>query len=103
MYKFNPYNSMTVALAGWRMFSEAQTVIAYRLMGMAGLWAVAPTENARMISEKGPALLAAQSAAIGAALRGKGADEIYSAWLGPIGKETRANQKRLSKLGFHHG
>ena len=34
---------------------ETQLVMGYRMLGMAGLWAVSPGENRRMIAEKGPA------------------------------------------------
>ncbi|PZX16288.1 hypothetical protein LX81_02140 [Palleronia aestuarii] len=103
MYGFNPLDTMNAAFAGWRMAAEAQSVIVYRMMGMAGLWAVAPSENSRMISEKGPTLMAAQNAAMRKAISGGSAEEIYSAWLKPIGQKTRANQKRLAKRGFTHG
>ena len=80
-----------------RMMTEAQAVVAYRLMGMAGLWPVAPTETMRMTMEKGPAFAAAQMAAWQAVVAGRSPDRIVAAWLKPIGKETRANQRRLSR------
>ncbi|QFU08042.1 hypothetical protein PARPLA_02562 [Rhodobacteraceae bacterium THAF1] len=89
---------MTTSFAFWRMMTEAQTVIAYRTFGMMGLWAVSPSENDRMVSEKMPAFLAASQAATMAAMTGKSPDKIAAAWLRPIGGKTRANQKRLSKM-----
>ncbi len=80
-----------------RMLSEAQAVIAYRMLGMAGLWPVAPTETMRMVMEKLPAFAAAQMAAWQALATGRSPDRILAAWLKPIGKETRANQRRLSR------
>jgi len=88
---------LKTAFAFWRMMTEAQAVIAYRTFGMMGLWAVAPTENDRMVSEKMPAFLAASQAATLAAMSGKSPDKIAAAWLRPIGGKTRANQRRLSQ------
>ncbi|SHI94026.1 hypothetical protein SAMN04488012_103373 [Palleronia salina] len=95
-----PLDMWRSAMASAQMVAEAQAVIAYRLAGLAGVWSVAPTENAVMIGEKGPALLDAQAAAWTAAMRGGRPDQVYNAWLGPIGKATRANARRLGKRGL---
>ncbi len=80
-----------------QMLAEAQAVIAYRTLGMAGLWPVAPTETMRMTMEKAPAFATAQMAAWQAMVTGASPDRVVAAWLKPIGKETRANEKRLSR------
>ncbi len=80
-----------------RMLAEAQTVVAYRLLGMAGFWPTAPSETWRMTFEKAPAFAAAQAAAWQAMMTGSSPDRIAAAWLRPIGGKTRANQKRLSR------
>ncbi len=80
-----------------RMMAEAQSVVAYRMLGMAGFWPVAPSETMRMTMEKAPAFAAAQMAAWQAVISGASPDRIMAAWLKPIGKETSANQKRLSR------
>jgi len=80
-----------------RMLSEAQAVIGYRVLGMAGLWPVAPGETMRMTMEKAPAFAAAQVAAWQAVAAGSSPDRIVAAWLRPIGRRTRANEKRLSR------
>lgn len=83
---------------GWgRMLGEANAVIGYRLLGMAGLWPVAPSETMRMTLEKAPAFAAAQMAAWQAVLSGSSPDRVMAAWLRPIGRRTRANQRRLAR------
>ena len=80
-----------------QMLAEAQSVIAFRLLGMVGGWPVSPSETTRMVTEKGPAFLRAYGDAATAALKGKRPDEIAVAALKPIGRKTRANAKRLSR------
>jgi hypothetical protein len=81
------------------MLAEAQAVIAMRMMGMAGMWSVAPTETTRMISEKGAAYSSAMKAAGRAAMSGKRPDEIAEAALRPIRRKTRSNSRRLARRG----
>ncbi len=80
-----------------QMLAEAQTVVAFRVMGMAGGWPVSPAENTRMVLEKGPAFLRAYGEAATAAMKGKRPDEIAEAALRPISRKTRSNAKRLSR------
>ncbi len=94
------------ALAMWRnatqigmIMAEAQTVIAMRLMGMSGVWSVAPSENDRMVSEKVEALTKAMTDSARVVLRGGNADQIAAAAIKPIRNKTRANARRLGKLG----
>ena len=84
-----------LAMLAW----EAQLVMTMRLMGMAGLWSVVPTENGRMMSEKGPAFLEAAQSATQAAMTGCRPDQVVVAWARPLRKRTRANAHRLSKRG----
>ncbi len=79
------------------MLADANMVIGMRMLGMAGGWPVAPSENARMVHEKWPAFVDAGGAAISAAMKGKRPDQIADAALKPIGRKTRANAKRLAK------
>jgi hypothetical protein len=83
---------------GWVM-AEAQSVIAMRLMGMAGLWSVTPHENTRMVTEKMHAVTKGMTDANRAALSGHSPDRIVAAALKPIREKTRANSKRLAKRG----
>lgn len=94
-----PASTFKSAFAGMQMLAEAQAVIAYRVFGMMGLWAVAPGEDRRMISEKSPAWTEANVAAFRAMSLGKSPDEVYAAWLGPIGRRTRSNALRLGRRG----
>ena len=82
---------------------EAQAVIAMRMMGMAGIWSVTPTEDARMVSEKFEALTRSATAAAHVAMRGGTPDKIAEAAIKPIRQTTRANAKRLRKRGIKLG
>lgn len=79
------------------MLAEAQAVIAYRTLGMMGLWPVSDRERRRMLSEKPPAFAAAVLAASLAAARGNRPDQIMSAAMRPIRRRTRANARRLGR------
>ena len=88
-------NAMDIGL----MMIEAQSVIAMRLMGMAGLWSVSPQENHRMVAEKLEAMFRATSDAGMTTLRGGSPDEIAAAAIAPLRRATSANSKRLRKRG----
>jgi hypothetical protein len=96
---FNPYDYWRAALSTGQMMAEAQSVIAMRTMGMAGLWNVSPGENARMVAEKGHAMRDAGFAATRAILLGKGPAAVAEAALKPIRRKTRSNAKRLARRG----
>lgn len=80
-----------------QMLVEANSVIAFRVLGMAGHWPVSPSENSRMVLEKGPAFIRAYGDAAQAMMKGKRPDEIAEAALRPISRKTRSNAKRLSR------
>ncbi len=96
----DPFAVFRTGMAVGLMLAEAQQVIALRVMGMAGIWAVAPGENHRMVSEKLPAMVEAGQAAMMAAMTGAGPDQVAAAWVKPVGKRTRANARRLYRRGF---
>lgn len=81
----------------WRLLTEAQTVIALRMMGMAGLWTLSDGETTRMFTEKHQAF--AQSALDGtrAAMRGAPPEAVLAAVVRPLGRKTSANAKRLGR------
>ncbi len=81
------------------MAFEAQAVVTLRILGMMGLWAVTPSENARMLSEKPTAFLQSATAAMNAAANGMRPDQIVTAAVTPIRRRTSANVRRLSKRG----
>lgn len=98
--QFKPYSNMYLGFAVVKMLVEAQAVIAYRTMGMMGLWAVAPDENRRMILEKQKAFASSIAAASVSAMYGDKIGQVLSAALRPIGATTARNVKRLGKHGF---
>lgn len=81
------------------MLAEAQSVIAFRLLGMAGVWSVAANENRRMVEEKLPAFTESLVAATLAGSHGGSPAEIVSASVKPLRKRTRQNSRRLAKRG----
>ena len=82
-----------------RMGIEAQMVIGLRTAGMMGMMAKAPGEPFRMVAEKQAAATESLFAMAQAAGRGASAERVMAAALRPYGKRTRANSRRLSKVG----
>ena len=96
--------------AGWSnmvqigmVMAEAQAVIGMRMLGMAGLWNVAPGENRRMVLEKGAALVQSAERASAAMMSGEGPNRIAAAAIKPIRQRTRANVRRLAKRSVKKG
>ena len=94
-----PAEMIRLTMRSSMMLAEANIVIAMRLMGMAGVWSVTPSENGRMVSEKMSAMQAAGRAATSAAMSGKSPAAAMDAALKPIQRRTSANAKRLAKRG----
>ena len=94
-----PIQMMSLSIRTATMLTEAQMVIGMRMLGMAGMWRVSPSENARMVSEKVSAVQDAALAATRAALQGKSPVTIAEHALKPIRRRTSANAKRLTKRG----
>lgn len=94
-----PIQMMSLSIRTATMLAEAQMVIGMRMLGMAGMWRVLPSENARMVSEKVSAVQDATLAATRAALQGKSPATIAEHALKPIRRRTSANAKRLTRRG----
>ncbi len=93
----NPLSFLTLQTSFASMVFEAQTVIALRMLGMAGVLPAARGENNRMVSEKGPAMVKAFAAGTTAAMAGKRPDQIMTAAMAPLSRKVHANRKRLMK------
>lgn len=96
---FNPAELFQLQMRFGLMLAEAQMVIGMRMLGMAGMWRVSPSENARMVSEKLSAAQDATLAATRAVLAGKPPAVIADHALKPIRRRTSANAKRLASRG----
>ncbi|WP_128516268.1 antifreeze protein [Tabrizicola thermarum] len=94
-----PLQMMTLSIRTATMLAEAQMVIAMRLLGMAGMWRVSPSENARMVSEKMDAVQQSAFSATRAVMQGKSPAAIADVALKPISRRTSANAKRLARRG----
>ncbi|MGR3632740.1 MAG: antifreeze protein [Limimaricola soesokkakensis] len=94
-----PAELARTSMTFWTLMAETQAVMAYRLMGMAGLWAVTGTENDRMVDEKGPAFAEAILAGNRAIWSGKRPDQIAMAAMMPLQRRTASNNKRLARRG----
>lgn len=97
--KATPFDLMHTATTLWWLGLETQMVMTYRMMGMAGLWSVTPSEDSRMVTEKLPAFNLAAAAGTRALLSGKRPDEVMLATARPLRRKTRSNVRRLSKRG----
>lgn len=84
------------SLALTTLMVEAQTVIALRMMGLAGVWPVPRNETQRMIREKPPVFAESLVAANRALWLGQGPEAALTAWTRPLARKTRSNRKRLS-------
>ena len=94
-----PLDFMVTANRMWWLAAQANTVMAMRVMGMAGLWNVTDREDARMWSEKPEAFQRSAMAATQAAMSGKRPDQIVYAALAPLDRKVGANFRRLTKRG----
>ncbi|MFN4129547.1 MAG: antifreeze protein [Paracoccaceae bacterium] len=99
MPPFSPFDLMRLSMNTTTMMMQAQSVIAMRVMGMAGAWTVSPTENTRMVSEKMRAGMKAGAAAQKSALSGGSVTQIAEAALAPVKRATAANARRLTRSG----
>lgn len=93
----SPFDLWKGSLELTALLVEAQAVMAYRTMGLLGLWAASPGESRRMVAEKAPAFAEAAMAASRAALLGRRPDEIVGAWIRPLRRKTRSNARRLGR------
>ena len=94
-----PFDMMASMSNAMMLVAEAQAVVAFRLMGMAGVWSVTAGENRRMIDEKLPAFTESLVAATLAGARGASPAQIIAASVNPLRKRTRMNSRRLAKRG----
>lgn len=97
MFPLNPLDYWRVALQATQILAESQAVIALRLSGMAGFWPIGEAETGRMVSEKVTAGAQAGQAALRAGLAGASLPDIAMAAMKPVGRQTRANARRLKK------
>ena len=96
----NPIAYWSAAAQVGMVMAESQAVITMRLLGMAGIWSVTPSEDSRMVSEKIKALTEAATASTRVAMSGGSPHSVAEAAIRPIRRTTRANMRRLSKRGF---
>lgn len=94
-----PAQMINLSMKTGMMLMEAQMVIGMRMMGMAGLWRVHPSENTMMSSEKVSALGQSAIATSQAIMTGKSPALIAEAALKPISRRTKSNVKRLAARG----
>ncbi|MGX9854609.1 antifreeze protein [Limimaricola variabilis] len=94
-----PAELVRTSMTFWTLMAETQAVMAYRLMGMAGLWSVTGGENNRMVDEKVPAFAEAMVAGNRALWSGKRPDQVALATMLPLQRRTASNNKRLARRG----
>ena len=79
--------------------AETQAVVGFRMMGLAGMWSVTPSENRRMVDEKLPAFAESAISALFAGVRGMPPAAVVQAAIKPLRKRTRSNSRRLARRG----
>jgi hypothetical protein len=99
MPRFSQTELIRLSMQMGLMTLEAQRVVAMRVWGMGGFWNVSSAENARMVEEKSDAAVASALAAGQAVMRGKSPAGVALAAMKPLRTKTKANAKRLAKLG----
>jgi hypothetical protein len=95
MQMLNPLFALSFQAArfGWEM----QSVIALRLMRLAGWGASAQSEARRIGTEKMAALAEAQTSATTVAIKGGNGPEVAKKALNGYKKRVRGNKRRLSR------
>ncbi|MCZ0962601.1 antibiotic ABC transporter [Paracoccus benzoatiresistens] len=99
MHPMMPRNPVRLWTQFARMAIEAQMVIGLRTAGMMGIMAQAPGEPFVMVAEKQAAATESLFAMAQAAAKGHSAERVMTAALRPYGKRTRANSRRLGRVG----
>ncbi|MEM1066370.1 MAG: antifreeze protein [Pseudomonadota bacterium] len=99
-----PGLSPATALSLWRLgvetsalVLEAQSVVAMRMLGFAGLWRMHSNEPLRMVVEKPAAFFNSAGEVANATLAGKPPEQVAAAALKPYRRKTRSNSRRLSR------
>ena len=95
-----PIDLMNTSLQFVTLMAETQVVMAYRMMGMAGIWSVTPHEKKRTVEAKGPAFMEAMLAGTMTAARGQSPDRVMRATMAPLSRKTASNRRRLAKRGL---
>lgn len=92
---YNPWLTLSFKIAqlGW----DAQSVMALRLLRLAGGGARGQAEASRMSAEKIAAMTEAQAAVAAAVIAGRKNHVIADKALGVFRKRVRANKRRLSR------
>ncbi|MTD98699.1 antibiotic ABC transporter [Paracoccus sp. YIM 132242] len=99
MFPMMPKNPVRLWTQFARIAIESQMVIGLRTAGMMGIMAQAPGEPFVMVAEKQAAATESLFAMARAASRGHSAERVMAAALRPYGKRTRANSRRLGRVG----
>jgi len=91
---------LALYLAGLRtaqVQAQSAMVVGLRMAGMAGVWAMPPSEWARMVTEKQTAFAEAGRRMAVAAMSGASPLAIQQRGMQPISRKVRGNARRLSR------
>jgi hypothetical protein len=94
---YAPYRLFNQTLRTNMMIWDIQTVMALRLMGLAGAWTMPPGEALRMVAEKPPAFAQAWAAWQRSVLSGDDWEASNRAFSAPLSRKARGNRKRLTR------
>ena len=89
---------MDLALSGlraWQVQAQSSAVMALRVWGMMGVWAMPPSEWTRMVTEKQAAFAEAGRKMALAAMTGAMPLAIHDKGMQPVARTVRGNARRL--------
>ena len=94
-----PLDLWMLGLTSATIAVEANMVVAMRIMGLMGGWTLPAGERTRMMAEKQAAMTEAGLGAASAVARGASPVAVARAAAAPVRRRTKANVKRLARLG----
>lgn len=95
--KTTPVEFAVSGMRLWQMQAQASAVMAMRVWGMMGAWAMPPSEWSRMVTEKQAAFAEAGRKMALAAMSGAAPLAIHDKGLQPIARTVRGNARRLPR------
>jgi hypothetical protein len=91
-----PMDAASLAWKAWQLQAQSAAVISMRIAGMAGMWAMPPSEWVRMVTEKQAAFAEAGQKMMLAAMTGAAPHRVAGRGISPLSRRTKANVRRLS-------
>ena len=91
-----PMDAAALAWKAWQLQAQSAAVISMRMAGMAGAWAMPPSEWVRMTTEKQAAFAEAGHKMALAMMTGAAPHLVAGRGLAPLSRTAKGNARRLS-------